>query len=52
MSHLTEPHNGNYLSQKLKTIIEKLGITSVKVAVFVTDNGVNIVKTVTIAFSN
>ena len=50
VSHLTEPHNADYLSQMLIKMTEKWGISSEKVAVVVTDNGANIVKAVTIAF--
>ena len=46
VSHLTEPHNFNYLSQVIITMTEKWGITPEKVAAFITDNGANIVKAV------
>ncbi|RVE41198.1 hypothetical protein evm_014154 [Chilo suppressalis] len=50
VSHLTEPHNSDYLCQILIKMTEKWGITPEKVAAVVTDNGANIVKAVTIAF--
>nr|CAH7746658.1 unnamed protein product [Callosobruchus chinensis] len=42
VSHLTEPHNSDYLCQILITMTEKWGITPEKVAAVVTDNGANI----------
>ncbi|XP_032684031.1 uncharacterized protein LOC116850176 isoform X1 [Odontomachus brunneus] len=50
VSHLTEPHNADYLSQVIITMTEKWGITREKVAAFITDNGANIVKAVTIVY--
>lgn len=47
MYALTEPHNTDYLPQKIINITEKWGITNNKVIAFVTDNDANIVKAIT-----
>lgn len=51
MSHLTEPHNSDYLSETLVAMTNKWGITSEKVSAFITDNGANIVKAVVNVYS-
>ncbi|XP_030752727.1 zinc finger BED domain-containing protein 4-like isoform X2 [Sitophilus oryzae] len=50
VSHLTEPHNADYLTQMITTMAEKWGITSEKVTAVITDNGANIVKAVITAY--
>nr|XP_046483723.1 E3 SUMO-protein ligase ZBED1-like [Neodiprion pinetum] len=50
VSALTEPHNSEYLAHVITMMADKWNIKSDKVIAFITDNGANIVKAVTIVY--